>query len=244
MNFTPKSIKHNKMFQEIVEQVEQAILQGELRPGDSLPPELQLKEMFQTGRSTVREAIRVLEALGYLEIRQGVGGGSFVKAIEPDNVANSMIRYLLSNNVSFDDIANFRELVEGGATALAAQSASSEQIEHLREILELSREVLEANPADWINHYKFDEKIHVAIAEITSNPLFVVVLHALHFNLLDADDRFAPKSPKDLWDNYESLNKIVTAIENGDAKAAERAAREHVNIFNIHMKEQAQKLDT
>lgn len=240
MSFSPKSIKHNKMFQVIVQQVEQAILEGELHPGDSLPPELQLKEMFQTSRSTVREAIRVLEALGYLEIRQGVGGGTFIKSIESENVANNMIRYLLSNNVSFDNIASFRELVEGGATALAAKNATKKQVQYLRELLDDSRKVIEANETDWASHYKFDEKIHVAIADITNNPLFVIVLQALHFNLLDADDRFAPKSPEHLRDNYNGLAQIVAAIEAGDAEAAELAARKHVKVFNIHMKEQAQ----
>lgn len=244
MGFSPKSIKQNKMFQEIVEQVEQAILAGELCPGDSLPPELQLKEMFQTSRSTVREAIRVLEAKGYLEIRQGVGGGTFIKSIEPDNVAQNMIRYLVSNRVSFDDIASFRELVEGGASALAAKQGSKEQVQELRALLDESLRVLEADEADWVNHYRLDEKIHVAIAGITDNPLFVMVLKALHFNLLDADDRFAPKSPEHLRDNYNGLAQIVNAIEAGDAQTAEQAAREHVTIFNQHMKEQLeQKLE-
>ena len=238
MSFYPKSIKHKKMFQEIVKQVEQAILAGELSPGDSLPPELQLKELFQTSRSTVREAIRVLEAMGYLEIRQGIGGGTFIKSIETDTVANNMVRYLLSNNVSFDDIAIFREFVEGGATALAAQYATEKQVENLREILGNSRKALEVDEADWLTHYKYDEQIHVAIADITNNPLFVVISQALHFNLLDADDRFAPKSPAHLWDNYKGLAQIVEAIENGDTNTAEQAARQHIKTFNIHMKEQ------
>jgi len=243
MSFSPKSIKHNKMFQEIVTQVEQAILAGKLRPGDSLPPELQLKEMFQTSRSTVREAIRVLEAMDYVEIRQGVHGGTFIKAIESKNVANNMVRYLLSNNVSFDDIADFRELVEGGATAIAATCATKKEVKNLRTILEESRAVLEADRSDWKTYYKYDEKFHVAIANITKNPLFEIVLQSLHFNLLDTDDRFAPRSPEHLRDNYEELAQIMEAIEAGDAEKAERAARKHVKTFNLHMKEQAQKLE-
>ena len=115
------------MFQEIVEQVEQAILSGELGPGDMLPPEMQMKEMFQTSRSTVREALRVLEAKsGLIEIRQGVGGGAVVKSIELDKLTDSLLLFMRSNHLSFDVVADFREVVEGAASARAARNAGPE----------------------------------------------------------------------------------------------------------------------
>ncbi len=107
---------------------------------------------------------------------------------------------------------------------------SKKQVEYLRDILE-------ANEADCANHYKFDEKIHVTITDITNNPLFVVVLQSLHLNLLYADYRFAPRSPEKSWDNYEGLAETVTTIESGDAEAAEQAVRSHEKVFNMHIKE-------
>ncbi len=231
------------MFQEIVEQVEQAILSGELGPGDMLPPEMQMKEMFQTSRSTVREALRVLEAKGLIEIRQGVGGGAVVKSIELDKLTDSLLLFMRSNHLSFDVVADFREVVEGAASARAARNAGPEDIRKLEAILERSRKVLENCPEDWTNHYKYDEELHVAVAEIAGNPLFTAVLHSLHFNILDADDCFAPKAPHLLWENYESLSRIVRAIEKKDAIGADLAAREHIREFNNHMKEQARLLN-
>lgn len=242
MTFSPKSVKHARMFQEIVEQVEGAILQGDLGPGDTLPPEMQLKDMFQTSRSTVREALRVLEAKGLVEIRQGVAGGAVVKSIEMDCLADSLLLFMRSNHVTFDVVSDFREAVEGAASALAAQRATQGDLDNLADILERSRAVLEADASDWDSHYKLDEQLHVAIAEI-AGPLFSAVLRALHFNILDADDRFAPKDPAQLRRNYETLAHIVRAVVDRDAPAADRAAREHVRLFNDYMKDQARLLE-
>ena len=242
MAYSPKSIKHNKMFEEIVEQIERAIIDGELRPGDSLPSELQMKEMFNTGRSSVREAIRVLEARGLIEIRQGVGGGSFVKAIEFDTVANNMLRFLRINKIPFDDIARFREVVEGAASAAVAESITPENAAELSAILDNARRDLEADPEDWLTHYRHDDEMHVAIARMTGNELFIAVLQSLHFKMLDEDDRFAPKRPDLLRENFDGMARIVGAIVAGDGPEADLAAREHIRIFNEHMKEEARLL--
>ncbi len=76
MNEAPfKALKPNRAFQLVVEQIEASILDGHYSPGDNLPSELQLKEMFKTSRGTVREALRVLEEKGLIEIKPGAGGG-------------------------------------------------------------------------------------------------------------------------------------------------------------------------
>jgi len=243
MGYSPKSIKHNKMFEEIVEQIEHAMISGELMPGDSLPSELQMKEQFQTSRSTVREAIRVLEARGLIEIRQGVRGGTFVKGIEFDTVATNMTRFLRINKIPFDEIARFREVVEGAATAMVAKCVTPKMADELNGLLTQAREVLEKDPNDWEGHYQLDDQIHVAIARMTGNDLFIAVLGSLHFKMLDEDDRFAPKAPELLWENYEGLSRIVDAIVAKDPEEAELAAREHVRIFNEHMKREASLLD-
>jgi DNA-binding FadR family transcriptional regulator len=244
MGYKPKSIKHNKVFEEIVEQIEQAMINGELKPGDCLPSELQMKEQFQTSRSSVREAIRVLEARGLIEIRQGIHGGTFAKGIESRTVADNMVRFLQINNIPFDDIARFREVLEGEASSMVAQHVTPQMAAELNGLLAKAREVLEKNPADWEGHYDYDDEIHVAIARMTGNELFIAVLSSLHFKMLDEDDRFAPKAPELLWENYEGLSKIVTAIVQQKPEEAELAAREHVRIFNEHMKHEARLLQT
>ena len=71
-----QAAKQTKVFQNVVTQIEEAILDGRLKTGDTLPSERQLKELFSISRGTLREALRVLEQKGLIEIKPGVGGGS------------------------------------------------------------------------------------------------------------------------------------------------------------------------
>jgi len=88
--------RQNRIFQDMVEQIQEAILQGTLNPGDKLPPERELKEVFEASRGTLREALRILEQKGLITIKTGVAGGAVVNALTTDQVSESLdllIRY-------------------------------------------------------------------------------------------------------------------------------------------------------
>jgi len=88
--------KQNRIFQDVIVQIQEAILQGKLKAGDKLPPERELKEMFKTSRGTLREALRVLEQKGLIRIKTGVNGGAIVKPLTTHQVSESLallIRY-------------------------------------------------------------------------------------------------------------------------------------------------------
>jgi GntR family transcriptional repressor for pyruvate dehydrogenase complex len=76
------SVKSNKISEHIIEQIRKAIFEGKLKPGDKLPPERELIENFGVSKATLREAMRSLEVLGFLEIRKGASGGAFVTEID------------------------------------------------------------------------------------------------------------------------------------------------------------------
>jgi DNA-binding FadR family transcriptional regulator len=77
-----KSAKSNKISGHIIEQIREAIFKGQLKPGDKLPPERELMKNFKVSKATLREALRSLEVLGFLEIRKGVSGGAFVTEVK------------------------------------------------------------------------------------------------------------------------------------------------------------------
>ena len=76
------SVKSDKVSQHIIDQIRNAIFDGRLKPGDKLPSERELIENFKVGKATLREALRSLEVLGFLEIRKGVSGGAFVTEVD------------------------------------------------------------------------------------------------------------------------------------------------------------------
>ena len=86
------SIKTEKVSSHIIEQIRDAILSGRLKPGDRLASERELIMQFQVSKATMREALRVLEVMGLIEIRKGVSGGVFIAEVEMSTTINSIIK--------------------------------------------------------------------------------------------------------------------------------------------------------
>ena len=131
-----RAAKQNRIFQDVVEQIEDAIISGDLQPGDTLPAERELKDQFRTSRGTLREALRVLEQKGLIEIRLGVGGGSVVKAEPLAPVCDGLDLLIRCRKISLNHLAEFREGVEGAVAGIAAAKASEKDLAELDQLLE------------------------------------------------------------------------------------------------------------
>ncbi|MCA1793321.1 MAG: GntR family transcriptional regulator [Desulfobacteraceae bacterium] len=118
-----KRAKQNRVFQDVVEQVQDAIVTKKLAPGTRLPAERELKEMFNTSRGTLREALRVLEQKGLIEIKLGVTGGAIVKRIDTEPIMESLALLIRSGEVSLEHLSEFRIKIEGSLVELAGLSA-------------------------------------------------------------------------------------------------------------------------
>ena len=171
-----KKTSHNRVFQDLVDQIQTAILEGRLKPGDKLPPQRSLVEMFATSRASVREALRVLEQKGLIEVKLGVQGGAVVRKTNIDPASEVLTLLMHQNQVSLAHLEAFRLCVEGEVTALAAQSASREDIMKLRHILARARDCLRSDRPDAKAFVEVDIELHIALAEISGNPVFVAVV--------------------------------------------------------------------
>ncbi|HEX5774008.1 MAG TPA: GntR family transcriptional regulator, partial [Geomobilimonas sp.] len=171
--------KQNRIFQDVVEQIQEAIVSGKLKAGDQLPPERELKELFTISRGTLREALRVLEQKGLIEIRTGVAGGSIVKGVSTQQVSESLDLLIRYKKVSLQNLAEFRVGLEGDVAAHAAERATEEDIARLRALLAKAAAYLDKGSEYWDSFIRTDEEIHLAIAETTHNPLFISVLATL-----------------------------------------------------------------
>lgn len=213
-------------------------MDGSLKPGDLLPSELKLKDMFETSRGTIREALRVLEQKGLVKIKTGAGGGAVVKAVDTGKVTESLDLLIQAQKVSFDHLADFRETIEGRVAALAAERATAKDILRLEKLLSQAGRILAQPNGDCQQLINIDVQLHIAIADIAGNPVFLAVLQMVHERILEAYERFSLKQKSVIEENYKDLCELVAAIGRGDSKVAGRLARLHVSKFNAHLKKE------
>ena len=178
-----QTAKQTKVFQDVVAQIQEAILDGRLKTGDTLPSERQLKDMFNISRGTLREALRVLEQKGLIEIKLGVGGGSVVKDVNEDQVSESLALLIRSQKVSLNHLAEFREDVEGIIAAHAAKRCTEADISQLRELLKKARKCLDQGTSQRDAFIEIDKQIHMTLAAVSQNPIYISVLHSVHENI-------------------------------------------------------------
>jgi DNA-binding FadR family transcriptional regulator len=237
-----RAARQNRIFEDVVEQIQEAIIDGRLKDGDRLPPERELRAMLQTSRSTIREALRVLEQKGLIEIKLGTGGGAWVKSVSADTVTESLDLLIQSRKVSLDHLAEFRERFEGDVVALAAQRSRTEDILMLCRLLEEAKACVQRGPGAAADFLDADRKIHTCIARITGNPIYISILKTVHSNIQRYFDRFLVMSIERLNENYQDLVQIVDAITRGDSDHARELTREHVSRFSQYTEGQRAKL--
>ena len=231
-----QAAKQTKVFQDVVEQIQEAILDGRLTAGQTLPAERELKEMLSISRGTLREALRVLEHKGLIEIKLGVGGGSVVRDVDTDQISESLGLLIRAQKVSLNHLAQFREDVEGIVAARAADSRSAEDIQKLRDLLAKARESAQKGTSQRNGFIDIDKRIHTTLARITGNPVYISVLTSIHDNIHRYYDRFLSMEQADLEENYRDLCDLVGAVENREGDQARRLAQRHVRHFNQYMK--------
>ncbi len=230
-----RKAKQSRIFQDVVDQIQEAILNGRLKTGEKLPPERELGALFGTSRGTTREALRVLEQKGLVEIRLGVGGGAVVRGASADQITESLAMLIRSQKVSLEHLAEFRAGVEGTVTGIAAEKAEADGIKTLQALMEKASDCYKGGLERWDDFVRVDEQVHMCLARISGNPLYQVILRTIHDNIHIYYDRFLKAGPEEFRENYEDLQAIVAAVVRKDAAAAARLAREHVRRFNRYM---------
>lgn len=236
--------KQNRIFQDVVAQIQTAILDGKIKPGDKLPAERELGEMLGTSRGTLREALRVLEQKGLIEIRLGVGGGAIVKDPGGKQITESLAMLIRSQKVSLHHLAEFRVDVEGTVAGLAAQRASERDIHHLQGLLQEAKALMDQGVEQWSEFMRVDEKVHMFIAHIAGNPIYEMILKTVHANIHIYYDRFLPSGMNEIKENYEDLRDLIAAVSNQHVDKAIELARSHVTRFNCYMEKKKRQINT
>ena len=237
-----RAAKQNRIFQDVVEQIQEAIISGRLNVGDRLPAERELKEMLQTSRSTLREALRVLEQKGLIEIKLGMGGGALVKTVSSDQVSESLDLLIRSQKVSLNHIAEFREKVEGDIAAIAARKATKENIKVMKKLLENARNAVEKGNDGHQIFIKADKEIHLYFAQISENPIYISILKTIHDNINRYYDQYLSMEEREMKENLRDLENVIQAVENGRDEDACNLVRSHVRRFSSYMEKREKEI--
>jgi DNA-binding FadR family transcriptional regulator len=228
-----KRAKQNRVFQDVVDQIQEAVLTKKLPPGAKLPAERDLKEMFNTSRGTLREALRVLEQKGLIEIKLGVNGGAIVKQIDTDPLRESLALLIQSGNVSLAHLSEFRIKIEGSLMALATERATPADIEELERMQARARHCYEIQ--DWETFLKIDEAMHTYIGTMTRNPVFQFVQKSIHDNIHRYYQDYLPMNSERTLENLDDFDKIIAAMKAKDGDAAAAIVTDHVQRFHDKM---------
>lgn len=218
-----QEIKQNKVALDIIRQVRQTILDGKLRPGDRLPPEKELVLRFGVSKHSLREAFRALEAMGFLSIRKGSGGGAVVLEVDMKTTRDSIFNFLYFQNVSVRDLSAVRKIFEPHLTRSAAESMSPK---HLQELTFTHKQCWDAFSRGE-NIYKYEIEFHRLLAEASGNPVFLLIQDFVNFSLADIKRDLRPGLAF-LKEVLEAHDRILEAIQQADAARAGMEMYRHV----------------
>jgi DNA-binding FadR family transcriptional regulator len=219
----------------VVQRIQDAILDGDISNGDVLPSERELKERFGISRGTLREALRVLEDRGLIEIRKGNRGGIFVRNITTEHASESLAILIRSQEVSLEHLAQFRQSVEGDIAALAAQKATSDDISRLRSIAESAAALLRKDRTEYRSFYALDQSFHIEMARITGNPVYLMTAKSVHANILKYYEDHLAMGPEDMRENVEFFFDLVDIFRLRQINEARILAQSHVLHFGRKM---------
>jgi GntR family transcriptional repressor for pyruvate dehydrogenase complex len=177
------SVKSDKVSQHIIDQIRNAIFDGRLKPGDKLPSERELIENFKVSKATLREALRSLEVLGFLEIRKGVLGGAFVTEVDMTKARDSFNNFLLFKNLSLKDLSEVRLLLEPYIAEKATLAITREDLHRLEKLIKDSEQAIRSDIA--FESRKDEIEFHRIIASVTGNPILMFILDFVENLLID-----------------------------------------------------------
>lgn len=227
-----KKTRQSRLYQDVVEQIQGAILAGRLKAGDRLPSQREMVDMFEISRATLREALRVLEQKGLIDIKLGTSGGAIVKEINTAPVSESLALLIRHQKVSLDEIIEFRKGVEGNVAELAAIRATEKDLSQIRQLLDVSKKQMKKGLAFQDAFEASDRRIHKYIAQIAGNTIYRTVIRMIHDNIHQYYEKLPFHSEAELYENYRDLEGIVDAISRGAAGDAKAAAQSHIGRFH------------
>jgi GntR family transcriptional regulator, transcriptional repressor for pyruvate dehydrogenase complex len=212
----------------VVAQIEQAIDEGQFAGGDRLPTERELMRLFGASRSTVREALRLLEGMDRITTRRGATGGVFVTEPDARSVASALESMVRFRQAGAAELAEFRPEFESANAWMAAERATDESIAPLLRIVERWTSG-RGQGLSWPELVELDLEFHQQVAAMAQNEIRTAIALGLNRVVREASLRLDPEMIDGALQGAQ-LRAIADAIAARNPKAAYEAMHEHVTV--------------
>ena len=225
--------RQQKAYKGVIDYFKKKIMDGELRPGEKLPPERDIAERLNVSRNSVREAIRIMDMTGVISSQQG--SGNYITCEFQKSLAETMTMMFAMDQIDYKQISQIRQALECLAFSLAIEHASDEQIKEMESLVkELDKST------DDVKNAALDKKLHFMLAQSSRNILVLDFLEACS-GVIDSfihDMRAAILRTEELKKLLnECHKKLIEALKEKDETKGQEALKRHFMLINEILEE-------
>ena len=218
-------IRKKKMADAVVDEIKRMIEIGELKEGDKLPTQNEFANQLQVSRTSLREALRILDLRGAIEQRPGFG--TVIKNYNPVLFSNNVVVYpLMSDAQGTSELMKARQIIEVGAAGLAAEKATQTQIEALSELSDtLNQTLVDQSPDIYI---ETDLAFHSLVVELSNNRFMIYSFENLREYIKQYMHEFFKSMPGLFSPSIKFHRKIFNSIKEKKSDIAKQAMNDHL----------------
>lgn len=224
------NIREKRIFEKIVDEIKNAIETDKLKPGDKLPPEMELAKIFGVSRVTVREALRILELSGLILIKQGTKGGAFIKKMDaPQKLKECLSDHLKVGNITINQLAEARYWIESIVVDIVGQKARKKDFDLLRKSVQRAEQFFrEGKERDRIDE---NWNFHIILVKMTGNYILIDTLRSIielmRYMMLKI------KTNRKITENALRAHKeMVGLLESGNLEKVKEINKIHIQDLN------------
>lgn len=223
-------VKKTRLYENIVKQLIDLINNGSLKPGDQLPPERELCLQLNVSRTAIREALRALEVMGFIDSR--VGGGTFIRQITLDNVIDPFTVLLAQDKKLILELTEVRQLLEAEIVALATRRLNDKKKAEIQNALTLMENEIAGGGIGIAG----DDAFHEALANAAENTAMAKILYMCG-DLLSYSRQATLKIPGQPEKSLADHQAIFSAMCNHDEKSAIKLMKNHLAKAHKNLEE-------
>lgn len=214
--------------QSIAQKIYTKIIQRQYKPGERLPTERTLAEIYSVSRMPVREALRILQQQGVIETKHG--SGNYVTYVDDNKLIEQIAQYLMLGNSDLRDIHAFWHILEAYAVGAAARQRTKKQLAVILRLADdCATEIRNAEAGQPFAFIEADAALHSAIATASGNKIITKIIHIFHYSMHFKQNALENKTAElsRLIGIHESM---VKGIEEKAPEKATKALREDLRL--------------